>query len=182
MSTPDSGADFVITRTFNAPRELVYDTMTQTGHLQKWWGPQGCTIDVVTHEPRPGGIFHYCMHFGPAVEMYGRFTYRALVRPERIVFTNGFADEQGNPIRYAMSPTWPIDMLNTIVLTEDAGSTTVILRSAPLNASAVEIATFKAGHAAMQQGFGGMYEVYQQYLASLQAASTPAQTMIVTNS
>ena len=167
MTSPDSSVDSVITRTFNAPRELVYDTMTQTEHLQKWWGPQGCTIEVIKHEPRAGGFFHYCMHFGPGIDMYGKFQYRELVRPERIVFINGFADAEGTPIRYAMSPTWPIEVLNTTTLTEHDGKTTMTLHSTPHNASDIEIATFKAGHASMEQGFGGMYEVYEQYLATL---------------
>ena len=58
MTNPEPNVDFVLTRTFNAPRELVFDTMTQTEHLQKWWGPQGCTIDVIKNEPRAGGVFH----------------------------------------------------------------------------------------------------------------------------
>jgi uncharacterized protein YndB with AHSA1/START domain len=166
MTSPDS-ADFVITRTFNAPRELVYDTMTQTEHLQKWWGPQGCTIEVIKHEPREGGVFHYCMRFGPGVDMHGIFQYRELVRPERIVFINGFADAEGNAIRYVMSPTWPVEVLNTTTLAEHDGKTVMTLRSVPLNADAIGIETFKAGHASMEQGFGGMYDVYEQYLASL---------------
>ena len=167
MSSPDTSADFVITRTFDAPRELVFKTMTETAHLQKWWGPQGCTIEVVTNDPRPGGIFHYCMHFGPTAEMYGRFDYREITPFDRIAFVNGFADAQGNRIRYAMSPTWPVEVLNTVTLTEDGAKTVMHLRSAPLNASPIEIETFKAGHASMEQGFGGMYEVYEQYLATL---------------
>jgi uncharacterized protein YndB with AHSA1/START domain len=167
VTSPDSSVDFVITRTFNAPRELVFDTMTKTEHLQKWWGPQGCTIEVIKHDPRAGGVFHYCMHFGPAVSMYGKFQYREIVRPERIVFINGFADAEGTPIRYAMSPTWPIEVLNTTTLIEQDGKTIMTLHSTPHNASDIEIATFKAGHASMEQGFGGMYEVYEQYLATL---------------
>ena len=165
MASPD--VDFVITRTFNAPRALVYATMTQAQHLQKWWGPQGCTIRVVKHEPRAGGVFHYCMGFGPGVEMYGLFEYRELTPVERIVFVNGFADEQGNRIRYAVAPTWPIEVLNTTTLTEQDGKTTMTLHSTPINATAIEIETFKAGHDSMQQGFGGMYEEYEKYLATL---------------
>ncbi len=167
MTSPERSADFVITRTFNAPRELVYDTMTQTEHLQKWWGPQGCTIRVVKNEPQVGGVFHYCMSFGPGVDMYGKFEYRELVRPERIVFINGFADAQGTRIRYAMSPTWPIEVLNTATLAENDGKTMLTLHSTPINASELEIETFKAGHESMQQGFGGMYDVYEQYLKTL---------------
>ena len=167
MTNPDTSVDFVITRTFNAPRERVFDTMTETAHLQKWWGPQGCTIKVIKHELQAGGVFHYCMVFGPGVEMYGKFEYRDIVRPERIVFINGFADAGGERIRYAMSPTWPIEVLNTVTLAEQDGKTTLTLHSTPLNASESEIDTFKAGHQSMQQGFGGMYDVYDQYLATL---------------
>jgi uncharacterized protein YndB with AHSA1/START domain len=167
MTSPDNSVDFVLTRTFNAPRELVFKTMTETAHLQKWWGPQGCTIDVVKHDPKAGGVFHYCMRFGPGVEMYGRFDYREITPVERIVFVNGFADAEGNRIRYAMSPTWPVEVLNTVKLTEQDGKTTLHLHSTPLNADQLEIDTFKAGHSSMQQGFGGMYDVYEQYLSTL---------------
>lgn len=167
MTSPDNSVDFVLTRTFNAPRELVFKTMTETAHLQKWWGPQGCTIDVIKHDPKPGGEFHYCMRFGPGVEMYGKFEYREITPVERIVFINGFAGAEGKRIRYAMSPTWPVEVLNTINLTEQDGKTTLHLHSTPVNASQVEVDTFKAGHASMQQGFGGMYDVYEQYLATL---------------
>jgi uncharacterized protein YndB with AHSA1/START domain len=167
MTSSDSGIDFVITRTFNAPRALVFQTMTQTEHLQKWWGPQGCTIEVIQHEPRAGGVFHYCMHFGPVGGMYGLFKYREITPVERIVFTNGFADAEGQQIRYAMSPTWPLEVLNTVTLAELEGKTVMTLHSTPYNASAVEIETFKAGHESMQGGFGGMYDVYDTYLVSL---------------
>ena len=169
MTTADQSVDFAITRTFNAPREQVFDTMTQPEHLQKWWGPQGCTIEVIAHEPKPGGVFHYCMKFGPVPGMYGKFEYREVTRPERIVFLNGFADAQGNRIRYQMSPTWPLEVLNTVTLEEVEGKTKMTLRSSPHNASAIEIETFKASHASMEGGFGGMYEVYAKYLATLTA-------------
>ncbi|NHZ87532.1 SRPBCC domain-containing protein [Massilia sp. CCM 8733] len=170
MTSPDSTVDFHLTRVFDAPRALVFKTMTETEHLQKWWGPQGCAIEVIRHEPQAGGVFHYCMRFGPGVEMYGRFDYREIAPPERLVFVNGFADAEGNRIHYAMSPTWPLEVLNTVTLSEDAGKTTLTLVSTPLDAGAVEIETFKSGHASMQQGFGGMYDVYAQYLASVRAA------------
>jgi uncharacterized protein YndB with AHSA1/START domain len=52
---------FVLTRTFDAPRELVFAAFTQLQHLQHWMGPKGfervdCQVDL-----RPGGVFHYGM-------------------------------------------------------------------------------------------------------------------------
>jgi uncharacterized protein YndB with AHSA1/START domain len=171
MTSPDPSVDFDITRTFDAPRALVFATMTQTEHLQKWWGPQGCTITVIKHEPQAGGVFHYRMGFGPGVEMYGKFDYREVTPVERIVFVNGFADAEGNRIRYAMSPTWPLEMLITTTLAEQGGKTVMTLRSTPLDASAVELETFKAGHDSMQQGFGGMYDEYEKYLATVKGGA-----------
>ncbi len=167
MSSPDSSVDFILTRSFNAPRELVFKTMTEAAHLQKWWGPKGCAITVIAHDARAGGVFHYRMDFAPGVEMHGKFQFREVTPVERIVFVNGFADAEGNSIRYAMSPTWPLEVLNTITLTDSDGKTSMTLHSTPLNANEIEIQTFKAGHASMVDGFGGMYDVYDAYLASL---------------
>jgi uncharacterized protein YndB with AHSA1/START domain len=169
-AVPSSDADLRITRSFNAPRELVYKTMTETEHLQHRWGPPGSSITVKRNEPRPGGIFHYCMHFPGGVEMWGRFLYRELTPPERIVFVNGFADPEGNAQPNPMSPGWPMEMLITNTLTEEEeGKTVLTMLSQPINATELERATFRAGHISMQGGFGGMYDVYEQYLATLQA-------------
>ncbi len=167
MSSADSGIEFSISRVFDAPRERVFATMTEKEHLQKWWGPQGCSIDVIRHELRPGGMFHYRMGFGPGVEMHGKFTWQDIAPPERFSFINGFADEAGNYVRYVMVPDWPLEVLNTVTLEEQGGQTAMRLTSMPLKASQAELDTFKAGHESMQQGFGGMYEVYARYLATL---------------
>ena len=167
MPSNDPTVDFTLTRLFDAPRELVFRTMTETEHLQKWWGPAGCTIDVLRHEPRPGGQFLYCMRFAPGAEMYGLFDYVELIAPERIVFVNGFADAQGKRIRYELAPTWPMEVTNTITLSEEGGKTRMTLLSVPKDANDVELQTFKSGHASMEQGFGGMYDLYAAYLAKL---------------
>ena len=165
--TPDSSVDFVLTRTFNAPRERVFATMTETDHLTQWWGPAGCAIEVVSHDLRPGGIFHYCMRFTPSAAMFGKFDYLEVVRPERIVFINGFSDAQGTRTRYEMIPTWPVEVITTVTLEEREGATFMTFHSSPRNASQLEIETFNAGHASMNEGFGGMYDVYEKYLATL---------------
>lgn len=161
-----SDANFCITRTFHAPRALVFATMIETEHLQHWWGPQGCRLEVAKHEPRPGGVFHYCMHFPGGFTMWGRFLYRDIVAPERIVFVNGFADADGNAAPNPMSPNWPLEVLITVTLAEQDGKTVLTLLSQPINASEIERANFQAGHASMQDGFGGMYDQYELYLAA----------------
>lgn len=167
MSQPDSSADFTLSRTFDAPRELVFRTMTESAHLQKWWGPQGCAVEVLRNEPRPGGVLHYVMRFMPGVEMHGRFDWRELEAPRRLVFVNGFADALANRIRHPMIPGWPLELLTTVTLEEEGGKTNMTLVASPHGASEIERQTFKAGHASLRQGFGGTYDVYARYLSTL---------------
>jgi uncharacterized protein YndB with AHSA1/START domain len=167
MTIPDTNVDLVITRVFNAPRDLVFETMTETEHLQKWWGPKGCTIKVARHEPRAGGVFHYQMVFPGGFDMWGKFQYREITPPERIVFINGFADADGNTTPNPMSPIWPLEVLNTTTLVEQDGKTVLTLRSQPINANELERQTFLAEHASMRQGYGGMYDQYEEYLKTL---------------
>ena len=162
-----SDVDFRLTRVFNAPRALVFQAMTETVHLQHWWGPQGCRIEIARHEPHLGGMFHYCMHFPGGFDMWGRFLYREIVAPERIVVVNGFADAAGDAAANPMSPDWPLAVLNTTTLAEQDGKTLLTLLSQPIDASGLEGDNFKAGHASMQGGFGGMYDNFEHYLATL---------------
>ena len=52
---------FRLSRTLDAPRQLVWDSWTQEEHLRKWFGPQGTRIVKCSMDLRPGGIFHYGM-------------------------------------------------------------------------------------------------------------------------
>ena len=87
--------EFRLTRTFNAPRNLVWKAWTSPEALGRWWGPKGVTMRVINFDLRPGGMFHYAFAFQPGHEMYGRFVYREIVAPERLVFVNSFSDPAG---------------------------------------------------------------------------------------
>ncbi len=62
-SAPLAGKEFVISRVFDAPRDLVWSAWTQGERLAQWWGPKGSKIRVLKLEMRPGGIFHYRLEF-----------------------------------------------------------------------------------------------------------------------
>jgi len=83
--------------------------------------------------------------------MWGRFVYRELVPPERLVFIVSFSDEAGNVTRHPMSPTWPLEVLNTMTLSEHGGKTTLTMHGRPINASEEERRTFEAGRDSMQK-------------------------------
>src|SRR5258708_172951 len=113
LAGESSNSEFVLTRVFDAPRHLVFKAWTESDRLAKWWGPAGFTMLISKLEFRPGGVFHYCMRSPDGHEMWGKFVYREITPPERLVFVNSFADEAGNPVRHPLSATWPLEVLST---------------------------------------------------------------------
>ena len=158
--------ELVITREFNAPRELVFKMWTEAEHLAKWWGPKGFTIKVSKLDVAPGGIFLYCMA-GEGFEMWGKFVYLEVMPPERLIFISSFSDKDGNITRAPFSATWPLEVMNTLTLTELDGKTTLTIEGGPHNATDEEMDTFRAGIPSMNQGFGGTFDQLDGYLATL---------------
>jgi uncharacterized protein YndB with AHSA1/START domain len=173
MTTSDNSApppgerELVITHVFDSPRELVWKAFTESDRLARWWGPQGFTMLVRTLDVRPGGVFHYAMRSPEGHVMWGKFVYREIRAPERLVFVNHFSDEEGNIVRAPFSATWPLAILNTVTLTESAGKTTVTLRGGPLNATEEERDTFWDAQDSVRKGFAGTFDQLTAYLADL---------------
>ena len=158
--------EFVITRSYEAPRELVWRAFAQAEALAQWWGPRGFTLTVFEFEFRPGGTFHYRLDGPNGHTMWARFTYREIAAPERIVFVNAFSDEAGNVSRAPFfDGNWPLEVLMTATFSEQGGTTTVTLRSHPINATDVEEATFESNIESMTQGFGNAFDQLAVYLA-----------------
>ncbi len=157
---------FVITRQFNAAREVVFNAWTQAEHLAKWWGPKGFEMGVHEIDLRPGGVFHYSMKAN-GMEMWGKFVYREITRPEKLVFVVSFSDPAGNITRHPFSATWPLETLNMTTFSEYQGKTTLTLRGEPINASDEERKTFLEGRPSMRQGFKGTLDQLDEYLGSL---------------
>lgn len=172
MAAGDARADaasedraFILTRVFNAPRDLVWKTWSEAEHLAHWWGPKGFTLHVITFDFRPGGMFHYRARSAHDQDLWGTFIYREIVAPERIVYINSFSDAEGNTVRAPFSPTWPLEILNTLTLAADAGKTTLTLRAVPYHATEEERATFDAWHTSLRHGFTGTLDRLADYLA-----------------
>jgi len=160
-------AELLIRREFNAPRELVFQAWTQVEHLRHWWGPKGFEWVSSQLDLRPGGLFHYCLR-GPAGHvMWGRFVFTEVRPPEHLAYIVSFSNEQAEIVRAPFSSCWPLEVANTLDFNEAQGRTALTLRSWPHQATTEEIATFKAGHASMQQGYGGTMEQFENYLAML---------------
>ncbi len=159
--------EFVVTRIFDAPREQVFKAWTEAEHLAQWWGPIGFTILVSKLDLRPEGIFHYSMRSPEGYVMWGKFVYREIVTPERIVFVNSFSDDAGNLARHPMSVTWPLEVLNTMTLATHEGKTLLTLRGNAINATQPEQKTFEDGRTLMDLGFTGTLNKLADYLAKI---------------
>jgi uncharacterized protein YndB with AHSA1/START domain len=82
--------EFVLTRVFDAPRELVFRAWTQPEHFASWWGGAGVTtpVDTMRMDVRPGGEWYACMRSdSDGVEHPFAGVYREVVDNERLVLT-----------------------------------------------------------------------------------------------
>jgi uncharacterized protein YndB with AHSA1/START domain len=160
----NSQPEFTISRIFVAPRALVWKAWTTPELMAQWWGPKGATVGKYTMDLRVGGIYHYSMLYN-GFEMWGKFTYREITAPARLIFVNSFSDAGGNITRHPMSPNWPREMLSTITFEEEGDKTKVTVRWTPLNATDIEIKTFAEGLPSMNQGWGGTLDQLETFLA-----------------
>ncbi len=158
-------AKFEITRIFDAPRDLLFKVWTQPEHLTKWSGPKGFSIKYEKSDIRPEGIAHYVMTMPDGGEMWGKVIYKELKFPTRIVYLQYFSDADEGVARHPISPTWPLEMLTTVIF-EDEGKnkTKITLTWEPQDASREEIETFNNAKGGMSQGWGGSFENLDNYL------------------
>lgn len=157
--------DFVISRSFAAPRRLVWAAFTEAKHLQHWWSPKDFTVTAVKMDLRPGGIFHYGLRAPTGQELWGKWVFREIVAPERIVCITSFADESCKTVRHPFAPDWPLDILSTMTFAERAGTTTVTIRWSPLNVTEAERKGFDIGRGQLKDGFTGTLDQLETYLA-----------------
>lgn len=161
-----SGQEFYIERVFDAPRELVWKAFTEADRLKHWWGPKGfkmlsCKVDL-----RVGGVFHYGMQAPNGGEMWGKWTFREIVAPERLVIVISFSDKDGGVTRHPMAPDWPREMLGTTTFEDRNGKTLLTTRTVAFNATEVERKAFEAGFDGMKQGFTGTFDQLETYLTT----------------
>ena len=161
-----AGADFVISRVFDAPRALVWQAFTEPERMKDWWGPKGFSVISWKMDFRPGGTYLYGMRAPDGSAMWGKFIYREIVAPERMVFINSFSDEAGGVTRHPMSPNWPLETLSTFTFDKQPdGKTKLTIRWSPSNATDEERKTFDSSHDGMRQGWGGTMDRLADYLA-----------------
>jgi uncharacterized protein YndB with AHSA1/START domain len=155
VTTP-SDREIVMTRVFDAPRDLVFEAHSSCEHMSNWWGPRkyefaSCEIDF-----RPGGTWRI-VHRGPDGEEYGfHGEFREIVPPERIVWTFEFDG-------------WPGQVsVETMELEEHDGKTTITATSVYDTVEARD-AMIESG---MESGAAESYERLDEYLEVLKSRAT----------
>jgi len=159
---------FTIQRLLKAPRQLVWEVYTQPQHLPNWLGPKGSSMPSSKLDFRVGGTFHYSMKTEGGQELWGKWLFREIKAPEKIVLIQHFSDPVGGVTRNPWNPKWPLHTLATTTLTAKGNDTLLHLEWAAFEATAEEAATFDANHASMTQGWSGNIDVLEDYLSLLQ--------------
>lgn len=155
---------FRIERVFDAPRELMFTLWTERDHLQRWFGPKGVELFHVTNDLRPGGVMHYGMRTPDGGTMWGRWVYREIVPPRKLVFVLSFSDENQGITRAPFDEEWPREMLSTITFADEQGKTRVTVQKAAIDANGAERATFDRNHPSMKGGWTGTFEQLEDYI------------------
>ena len=120
----DSKPTLIVSRVFDAPRELVFEVWTRVEHFSRWFGPHGA--EMIGCELDARGIIRFG-HRIPERTVYVNGTFTEVVKNERLVFNFAFVDEQGVATRPPMFANWPLDAsIETIVTLQDEGSGTKV--------------------------------------------------------
>jgi len=111
----------VITRVFDAPRELVFKAWTDPVHLAQWWGPRGFTNPVCEVDLRIGGALRIVMRAPDGAEHSMVGVFREIDPPARLVFDNIATDRDGKVL---------LEGLTTVTFAEQgAGGTKLTVES-----------------------------------------------------
>jgi len=117
-ATSTADREIVITRVFDAPRELVWNAWTDPSRVSKWWGPNGFTTTTHAMDVKPGGVWRFVMHGPDGRDYPNRITFLEVARPERLVYKHaGEEDHEG------------VDFHVTVTFEDAGGKTRVTMRS-----------------------------------------------------
>jgi uncharacterized protein YndB with AHSA1/START domain len=151
ITTPTE-REIVMSRIFDAPRNLVFEAWTKPELLKRWLGVRGgwsmvvCEVDL-----RVGGAYRFVWRGPDGAEMGMGGVYREIAPPERLVATESFDD-----------PWYPGEALDTTVLVEEGGKTTVTT-TVVYESEEIRDAVLESG---MARGVAESYDMLAEYLAS----------------
>lgn len=158
-SATQSDREIIITRTFNAARQLVYEVWTDPKHIAQWFGPEGFTTRVTEMDLRPGGKWCYVMIAPDGTEYPSQGVFREVVPLERIVTS----DEFGEGIEKVLDIDLPQGMVVTTTFEDLDDKTRLTIRIVH------ESVDDRRKHEEMGvvAGWNSSFDCLDQYLAKL---------------
>jgi uncharacterized protein YndB with AHSA1/START domain len=168
LEKESSGKDkFVINRTFDAPLELMFEMWTNPKHVSQWLPPTGFKMEFLKADIKPGGRTLYLMSGEGGMKMYGRAEYLKIEKPNSLVYTQQFCDENEKISRHPMAPTWPETMLTTVSLSEEGPNRTRVTITWETYGATTreELEMFIKSRGGMTQGWTGSFDKLDAYLA-----------------
>ena len=118
----------VVSRTFDAPLELLWKAWTEPERFMQWYGPKGFSTPTCEIDLQVGGRHLWSMQSPDGMRMYYTGTFKEIAPMERLVFTDGMCDEEGNlmsPTEMGMPEGSPMSMEVTVTFEHENGKTTV---------------------------------------------------------
>lgn len=115
----DPRREIMVSRTIDAPPDVVFDVWTDPAHVTHWWGPRG--FSTTTHEwsLRPGGLWRFTMHGPDGVDYPNRVVFLEVDRPDRLVYRHTGVEE---------THTSDVRFLAAVLFAPRGGGTEVTLR------------------------------------------------------
>lgn len=157
MEVQEQDNVITLTKTFKAPKELVF-SMFQNPDVQQWWGPITYPVKVSNQDFTVGGSWHYCMVGPDGEEAWGKAFYEEIDEPNKIVLRDYFSNAEGE-----VDESLPSG-LSTIIFDEQNGETTLTLRGEYQSSDEVK----KLIEMGMVEGFRDTLQQLEMLLAKAQ--------------
>lgn len=105
-----SDREILISRDFDARRDLVWEAWTNPKHVAQWWGPNGFTTTIEKMDVRPGGVWKHVMHGPDGTDFPNKSVFKEVVKPERISYSHGGGHKGGRGATF--KATWTFEALS----------------------------------------------------------------------
>ncbi|HEV3324137.1 MAG TPA: SRPBCC family protein [Puia sp.] len=86
MESSTKDRELLLTRTLNAPIDLVWEAWSKPEHIAKWWGPDGFTNTISIMDMRPGGEWNLIMHGPDGTDYKNKSIFKEVIPHKKIVF------------------------------------------------------------------------------------------------
>lgn len=163
---------FSISHHLRAPRERLWVAWTQPHHLIRWFGPKGANISQARLDLRQGGLFHYGMNHPNGTAMWGRWVFREIEPPHKLLSISSFSNP---PAETCDAPfpgfeQYPLEVMTTVTFVDHASiskGTLVTVESQPFNATEAQHDFFKSFRSSVRQGWTGTMEQLAEFLSDV---------------